>query len=103
MEEYLFLFGVRSRTNEHNRIRSAAYFEAGGGLLRNTFRLQYFGSQSGSIDKFGFAAQGGLMMLLADHLAVDLTASLNYKPGFTSETESGGLLLGVLAGVMIYR
>lgn len=103
VDEYLFMVGGHARLIENSKVRSTGYIEAGGGLLRNTFDIDYLGSASGSINKFGFAAQGGLLVLLSEHVALDLCGSLNYKAGFLSSQESTGLLLGLQVGLMYYQ
>jgi hypothetical protein len=103
VSEYLFMVGGHARLVEGRAVRSTGYMEAGGGLLRNTYDIDYLGSSSGSVNKVGFAAQGGILLLLSDQVALDLCGSLNYKPGFFSNSESMGLLLGLQVGLMYYR
>lgn len=102
-DEFMFLLGFHNSFNSGSKFRSLAYIEFGPAAVKYNVSVSNQSHLSDSLTKFGLAVNLGALVPLNSHFALDIGANLVHKPGWTSENEPGGLLIGGHLGLSLYN
>ena len=92
IQSFQLMFGRHTPEKTTRTVRSLAYLETGGGVMR----LRASGHDGVvSASRFALAAQAGLWLRVSGDLALDVALHGFYKPGWIDDDETGGTSLGL--------
>ncbi len=97
INEFQLMFGRHADRANKPAKASVGFVEIGIAALKHKFSASHGGSPGG-FTRFGFASQGGVMLLISESAACDLSASVVWKPGWSGD-EGNGFVLGAHAGL----
>lgn len=99
MHEFQLLLGRHASLMADQAVRSVGYAEFGVAALNHRFGFSSGGAEG--LTKIGVVAQGGLMVLMSQAAALDLSLSAVWKPGLSGD-EGSGFVLGGQAGLTFF-
>ncbi len=92
VHEFQFLVGRHTELVAGKAAKSVGYAEFGVAALNHRFSFSSGGGES--LTRFGFVTQGGLMVLMSEAAALDLSISAVWKPGWSGDEGNGFVLAG---------
>ena len=99
VHEFQILFGRHASLVADKKVSSVGYAEFGVAALNHRFGFSSGGGES--LTRFGFVTQGGLMVLMSEAAALDLSVSAVWKPGWSGD-EGSGFVIGGQAGLIFF-
>ncbi len=97
IHEFQFMLGRHTELALGEVAKTVGYAEFGIASLNHQFSADIGGSPAG-LNRFGFASQGGVLLMMSEAAAFDLSISAVWKPGW-SDNEGNGFVLGAHAGL----